>query len=173
MRKKLLMVMLLPLAAMAASLSACNKQQGTPVAEDTTFLLEVRKFNGSDESYNPNIDGELLASRRIEVKAGQVTVAEALNEIAPLTDGEHKVMINETDYLSFIETTSGLTTSWFLNDGHFEKETNYVPGDFQWSYMAYNGHYSNGVSMDFLDGLRTYTVVIDGYDGNVGTSPSF
>ena len=173
MKKKFLIGLLLPLATMAASLTACNKQEGPAVEEDTTFLLEVRKFNGQDDNYNPKIDGELLASKTIEVKAGQVTVSEALAEIAPLADGAHKVMLNDKDYLLFTETTVNFSTSWYLNDGSFAAEPNYVPGDFQWSYMAYNGHYSNGVTMDFLDGLKTYTVVIDGYDGNIGTSPSF
>ena len=64
MKKKFLIGLLLPLAAMAASLTACNKQEGTAVEEDTTFLLEVRKFNGQDESYNPKIDGELTLSEK-------------------------------------------------------------------------------------------------------------
>ena len=172
MKKKFLVGLLLPLLATAASLTACN-QQGKEVEEDTSFLLEVRKFNGQDANYNPKIDGELLASKTIEVKAGQVTVSEALAEIAPLQDGAHKVMLNDTDYLLFTETTVGYSTSWFLTDGNMAKEQNYVPGDYEWSYMAYNGHYSNGVTIDFLDGLNTYTVVIDGYDGNIGTSPTF
>ena len=171
MKKKFIIGMLLPFAAVAASLTACKK--GGPVKEDKSFLLEVRKYNGQDDNYNPKIDGELLASKTIEVKAGQVTVSEALAEVAPLVDGAHKVMLNDKDYLSFTETTVNFTTSWFLDNGSFEKEPNYVPGDYQWSYMAYNGHYSNGVTVDFLDGLKTYTVVIDGYDGSIGTSPSF
>lgn len=171
MKKKFLIGMLLPLAAMAAGLTACNK--GTPVSEDTTFTFEVRRFNGQGEDFSPLIDGELLASKVIDVKEGQITVADALTTYAPAVEGAHKLFLNDTDYLVFTETTMGYLTSWFLTDGYFSKEPNYYSGDFEWSYMAYNGHYSNGVTIDFLDGLTTYTVVVDGYDGNIGTSPTF
>jgi len=171
MKKRFFLVALCALAASAAGLAACTNAPVVP--EDTTFTLEVRRFNGAGSDYNPKIDGELLASKTIDIKAGQVTVSDALNVIAPLTDGAHKVMLNDTDYLSFTETTVGYSTSWFLSGGYMSAETNYVAGDYVWSYMAYNGHYSNGVTVAFLDGLNTYTVVIDGYDGNIGTSPTY
>ncbi len=172
MKKKFLLIALCAVAMGAAGLTACNSK--APVVEEaTTFKLEVRRFNGTDSSYNAKIDGELLASKTIDVAVGQVTVSDALNVIAPLTDGVHKVMLNDTDYLSFTETTVSYSTSWFLSGGYMAAEPNYVAGDYEWSYMAYNGHYSNGVTIDFLDGLNTYTVVIDGYDGNIGTSPTY
>lgn len=173
MKKRLIATLTLValLCIIAISLVACDKPQ--PVAEDTTFVLEVRKYNGVTELGVAKLDGELLASKTIEVKAGQITVSEALAEIAPLQDGAHKIELSETDYLLFTETPMGYSTSWYLSDGHFDAVPEYTSGDFQWSYMSFNDHYSNGVTQDFLDGLKVYTIVIDGYDGHTGSDPAW
>ena len=174
--KKLAIVLLVLVIALGVVIgtTACDLEQAitdklqelvddAEVTEDTTFVLEVRKYNGA-EGYTVNIDGELLASVEIPVKEGQVYVAEAMAEFAPLADGVHKVMLNDTDYLTF-------TDSWWLTNGYMSKETAYIADDFANSYMAINDNEaSNGMSQDGLDGLTKYVIVIDGWDGNTGVA---
>ena len=144
-------------------------QEGQPVEEATTFELVVRKYNGS-ENYVAKLDGEILAQKTIDVAAGQVNVYEALTVAATNEGSTYKISFNDTDYIVFTLTQlDEWTKSWKLTSGHFNAVPEYTDLDFAWSYMAFNGHYSNGVYMDFVDGLKTYTIVIDGYDGNIGS----
>ena len=147
--------------------------ESTPGAGETeptevTFALVVRKYNGA-ENFVAKLDGEILGQKTITVADTDVTVSDALGKIAVNESGSHKIYFSDTDYIEFLDTTVNYTTSWFLSSGSFAAETRYTDKDFQWSYMAYNGHYSNGVTVDFVEGLTVYTIVIDGYDGNIGS----
>lgn len=152
-----LMVLVLSTAMVLCALACSNK----PAEEGETFTLEVRKFNGANALGVVNVDGELLASKTITVKEGQTTVADALAEVAPLADGAHKITFDGNDYLLFSE-------GWFLTDGSLSKEKAYIAADYQWSYMACDGVMSNGATQDAVAGLKVYTIVIDGWDGNIG-----
>ena len=159
------------IAILVVSLSvfvSCDKKDKA-ATEDSTFELVIRKYNGADENYNAKLDGEILAQKTITIKKGQINVSEALADAATNEAGSHKIAFNDTDYILFIDTTVGYSTSWYLTSGSFAAVPEYTDTDFQWSYMAFNGHYSNGVTMDFVDGLTTYTIVIDGYDGTIGS----
>ena len=160
------------IAILVVSLSvfvACDNSDKA-AKEDASFELVIRKFNGFNDDYTTKIDGDILAQKTIAVKAGQVNVCEALAEIAPSDEGAHKISFNDTDYITFVETQlDPYTTSWYLSAGNFAAVPEYTAKDFQWSYMAFNGHYSNGVTVDFVDGLTVYTIVIDGYDGTPGS----
>ena len=156
------------LAILVVSLSvfaSCDKPAAT---EDTTFVLEVRKAAEvySDETFlsNPKLTGEVIAQITVPVKAGQVTIAEALTAIATKNDETEmfKISFNDTDYLEF-------TSTWWLSTGNFAAVPEYTATDFSYSYMSYNGHYSNGPTGDFVDGIKVYTVVIDGWNGTIGS----
>lgn len=131
-------------------------------AKAGTFVLEVRKYNGANDLGVVNTDGELLASTKIKVTEGQTYVSEALANAATEENGMYKISFSKKDYLLFAKD------SWFISDGSLSKEAGYVPADYQWSYVAYNGVMSNGATMDLLDGLTVYTIVVDGWDGNIG-----
>ena len=159
------------IAILVVSLSvfvSCDKSDKA-AKEDTTFELVIRKYNGVDDNYSAKLDGEILAQKTIQVKAGQINVSEALAAVATNEEGSHKIAFNDTDYILFVDTTVGYSTSWYLTSGKFAAVPEYTDTDFQWSYMAFIGHYSNGVTVDFVDGLTTYTIVIDGYDGTIGS----
>lgn len=191
MKKKFLITALLAFAVGAVGLTACNKTEPASTSEPTPatssvdpvssseepviphFTVEVRAFNGVDAMYNAKIDGTLLASKEVTINEADINVSDALARLAPAEEGAHKLYFNDTDYLLFTETTVGYSTSWFLSDGYLSAEPNYTAGDYSWSYMAYNGHYSNGVTVDFVDGLDTYTIVVDGYDGTTGQDPAW
>jgi hypothetical protein len=146
-------------AACAVLFVGCKSE---PASQDATFRLEVRRFNGTDSLGVTKLDGELLASKDIAVKAGQVHVSEALAAAATNENGLNKISFSSSDYLLF----SG--DSWFISGGHFDAETAYIDADFQYSYCAYNGSMSNGATSDPVDGLTVYTIVIDGWDGEIG-----
>ncbi|MCR4875363.1 MAG: hypothetical protein K5923_06500 [Clostridia bacterium] len=154
------------IAILVVSLSvfvSCDKPAAT---EDTTFVLEVRKADGtySDPTFAaaPSINGEVIAQLTVQVKAGQITLAEALKDAATVDEnGMYKISFNDTDYLLFSDT-------WWLVTGNFASVPEYTDGDFGYSYMSYNGHYSNGPTGDFVDGIKVYTIVIDGYNGTIG-----
>ncbi len=163
------------IAILVVSLSvfaSCDKPAAT---EDSSFELVIRKANGQDESFNVKLDGEILAQKTVEFKAGQVRVSEALTQIATKEGDTFKISFNDTDYIIYTQyyDSFGGVSSWMVTDGNFAAVPEYIPGDFGWSYCAYNGHYSNGVYMDFVDGLTVYTIVIDGWDGTAGSDPSY
>ena len=160
------------IAILVVSLSvfvSCDKKDKA-ATEDSTFELVIRKYNGADENYNAKLDGEILAQKTVKIEAGQVNVSEALAKIATVDGTSYKIAFNDNDYITFNVTTSNFVTTWWLYTGHFDAEPNYIDDDFSNSYMAFNGHYSNGIPVDFIDGLTTYTIVIDGYDGNTGVA---
>lgn len=158
------------IAILVVSLSvfvSCDKSDKA-ATEDSSFELVIRKYNGVDDNYNAKLDGEILAQKTVAIEAGQINVSEALTKIATIDGTSYKIAFNDTDYITFSVTQSGYSTIWWLYTGNFNAEPNYIDDDFQNSYMAFNGHYSNGIPVDFIDGLKTYTIVIDGYDGNTG-----
>ena len=163
------------LAILVVSLSvfaSCDKPAAT---EDSSFELVIRKYNGQDDNFNAKLDGDILAQKTVEIKAGQVRVSEALTQIATKDGDTFKIAFNDTDYILYTQyyDTWGNVSSWMITDGNFAAVPEYVAEDFGYSYCAYNGHYSNGVYMDFVDGLKVYTVVVDGWDGEIGTTKSY
>lgn len=158
------------IAILVVSLSvfvSCSSDKAA--TEDSTFELVVRAYNGVDDNYNVKMDGAILAQKTVQIRAGQVNVSEALATVATVDGSSYKISFNDTDYLLFVLTQpTPYTTSWYLSSGNFVADQEYVDADFQYSYMAFNGHYSNGVTTDFVDGLTTYTIVIDGWDGIKG-----
>ena len=162
------------IAILVVSLSvfvSCDKKDKA-VTEDSTFVLEIRKASEvySDATYTakPSIAGELIASKTIEIKAGQVNVCEAFAAIATKDGDTYKIALNDTDYIIYKESEYMGQKSWMVTDGSFATVPGYVANDFLNSYCAYNGHYSNGAAIDFVDGLTVYTIVIDGWDGTIG-----
>ena len=81
----------------------------------------------------------------------------------------YKIAFNDTDYIIFLESEYMNQKSWMLTTGNFAAVPEYTDNDFFNSYCAFNGHYSNGVCLDFLDGLTVYTIVIDGWNGTIGS----
>ncbi|MCR4874107.1 MAG: hypothetical protein K5923_00010 [Clostridia bacterium] len=154
------------LAILVVSLSvfvSCNQQ---PVQEDATFTLEVRKYNGQNDDFSVKLDGELLASKQIAIKAGQVHISEAF-EAAATKEGElFKISFDGTDYLLF-------SNNWFVSNGSLSKEPNYIADDFTYSYQAKDGVMSNGATLDAIDSLKVFTIVIDGWDGETGTTKPY
>lgn len=160
-----LMVMVLAACLVLAAV-ACNK----PVTEDTTFVLEVRQYNGADgEGFSavPKLDGELLCKMTVKVEAGQTNVSEALAKVATIDGDTAKIDFGNGNYLLFNSST------WFCYDGKMRAVPAYIADDFANSYMAYNGEMSNGATKDALEGLTVYTIVIDGWDGNTGVAKSW
>ena len=163
-RVAIVLMMLVLATAIVLGAVACNQ----PVTVDTTFVLEVRRFNGADgEGWTavPKLDGELLCSMTVKVEAGQTNVSEALTKVATMDGSIAKVDFGNGDYLLF-----DTSKSWYLYDGAMSKEPAYIADDFANSYMFYNGAMSNGVTADALDGLTVYTIVVDGWDGNTGVA---
>ena len=163
--KKIIVItmLLVILTGMAAvTLAACNQ----PSAKDGTFVLEVRKFNDANALGVVNTNGELLASKTIKVKEGQMYVSDALAVDATLKDGVYTLTFSDTDYLTFSET-------WWLTGGNMSKETRYITEDYTYSYIAANGTASSGPTADLLDGLTVYTIVVDGWDGEIGTTKPY
>ena len=154
------------LAILVVALSvivSCNQQ---PAQEDATFTLEVRKYNGQNDDSSVKLDGELLASKQIAIKAGQVHISEAL-ELAETKEGElFKISFDGTDYLLF-------SNNWFVSNGSLSKEPNYIADDFTYSYQAKDGVMSNGATIDAIDSLKVFTIVIDGWDGEIGTTKPY
>ena len=155
------------IAILVVSLSvfiSCTEADPEPVKEDATFDLVVRQYNGyDDQSFTANTDGTVLATLKVTIKAGQVYVSDALAAIATKEGDDLKVSLNDTDYLLFY-------SSWWLKDGHFNAEPNYIADDFSNSYVDIDGVMSNGPTKDSLQGIKVYTIVIDGYDGNTGVA---
>ena len=160
--KFLSVLVILSVLILSFALVACNVEE-EPATEDATFDLVIRQYHGYDEAtYSAAIDGTILATLKVPVKAGQTYVSEALEAIATKdADNNFKISFNDTDYLIFYP-------SWWLKDGHFAAEERYIADDFSNSYMAIDGAMSNGVTADAVAGLKVYTIVIDGYDGNTG-----
>lgn len=130
------------------------------------FVLEVRKYNGSTTLGATKIDGTLLASKQIPVADGQTTVSAALTALATAVDGQYKLSFSDTDYLLF-------DNNWWLSNGYFAAETNYVAADFSYSYIACDGVMASGPTQDAVAGLSVYTIVIDGWDGEIGTTKPY
>ena len=163
------------LAILVVSLSvfaSCDKPAAT---EDGSYQLVIRKYNGQDDNYNIKLDGDILAQKTVEYKAGQVSLADSLKEIATKDGDTFKISFNDTDYIIYTQyyDAYGSVSSWMVTNGNFAAVPEYAAVDFVYCYCAYNGHYSNGVYMDFLDGVKTYTIVIDGWDGEAGTTKAY
>ena len=163
------------IAILVVSLSvfvSCDKKDKA-ATEDTTFVLEIRKaseaYTDATFTAKPSITGELLASKTINVQAGQVNVYEALAAAATKDGDTYKIAFNDTDYIIYTESTYMYQTSWMVTSGNFAAVPEYTANDYLNSYCAFNGHYSNGVYMDFIDGLTVYTIVIDGWNGEIGS----
>ena len=163
------------IAILVVSLSvfvSCDKKDKA-ATEDSTFVLEIRKADGNYEgdytTTRPSLAGELLASKTIEIKAGQVNVYEAFAAIATKDGDTYKIAFNDTDFIIYTESEYMGQKSWAVTSGSFAAATEYTDKDFSYSYCAFNGHYSNGAYLDFIDGLTVYTIVIDGWDGTIGS----
>ena len=163
MKKVVIVLLVLAVAAsVVLGAVACNQ----PTAGDGMFVLEVRKYNGANSLGVVNTDGELLASKKIMVKEGHQHVSDALAEAATLEDGVNTISFGKKDYLKF-------SSAWWLSDGSLSKEPNYVAEDYSYSYMACDGVMSSGATADSVVGVKVYTIVIDGWDGEIGTTKPY
>ena len=168
--KFLSVLVILSVLILSFALVACNVEE-EPATEDATFDLVIRQYNGYDDAtWTADITGTVLATLKVPVKAGQTYVSEALASVATKEGSTYKISFNDTDYIIFSESTYNNQKSWMLTNGHFEAEKGYIADDFANSYMALDGAYSNGVTADAVAGLKVYTIVIDGYDGNTGVA---
>jgi len=160
--KFLSVLVILSVLILSFALVACNVEE-EPATEDATFDLVVLQFNGMDsQTYAVNTNGTVLATLKVPVKAGQTHVSDALEAIATKEGENFKVSLNKTDYLVF-------SSAWWLSNGHIASEEGYTAKDFSYSYMEIDGVASNGPTQDAVAGLKVFTIVIDGYDGIVGS----
>ena len=157
-------------AILVVSLSVFVSCTKAPAEEDATFSLVIRKASGeySDPNYLalPAITGDVIVETKIAIKAGQTTIADAFAAVdADPAEDVLKVVLNDTDYLVFTSSQYG----WALTDAHFASEPSYTASDIFNSYMARNGAMSNGITNDSVVDLESYTIVIDGWDGHIGS----
>ena len=166
MKKVVIVLLVLVVAAsVVIGVAACNQ----PTAGEGMFVLEVRKYNGTTGeglAETPKLDGELLASKNITVKEGQKYVSDALAEAATLEDGKYTISFGKKNYLTFSD-------KWWLENGNMTKESGYVADDYTYSYMACDGVTSFGPNADEVAGVKVFTIVIDGWDGEVGTTKPY
>ena len=160
------------LAILVVSLSvfaSCTKE---PAPEDATFSLVIRKASAeySDPTWMsaPDITGEIIVEKAITIKAGQTTIADSFAAIdADPVEDVMKIVLNDTDYLIF--TYDSVYKSWALTNGYLAAQPDYTANDYFNSYMARNGVMSNGIINDSVVELTSYTIVIDGWDGHIGS----
>lgn len=171
--KVLSVLVILSLLVVSLAIFVSCKAPETPAAEeDSTFTLVIRKATGAYEysatNPSPSMEGDIILEKTITIKEGQSKIVEAFEEIdVDTAEDTIKILLNSTDYLIFTYDTT--YQSWALTNGYLSAQPAYTEADYFNSYMARNGEMSSGISLDAIAGLETYTIVIDGWNGVIGS----